>query len=184
MNYYGGKELADAFRTVRKNTIQIAEDIPEDKYEFRAAPDTRSVAQTLAHIAVSPQFQLKVHNTRVTDMGTLNFAELFQNFAAEENKPRSKAELLALLESEGNAFASYLEGVDESFLAEAVKLPPGAQPPSRTRLEMFLSAKEHEMHHRGQLMLMERMLGIVPHLTRQMQERMAAMMAAQQPASA
>jgi hypothetical protein len=29
-------------------------------------------------------------------------------------------------------------------------------------------------HHRGQLMLIERMLGIVPHLTRQMQERMAA----------
>jgi uncharacterized damage-inducible protein DinB len=27
------------------------------------------------------------------------------------------------------------------------------------------------MHHRGQLMLMERMLGIVPHLTRQRQER-------------
>jgi uncharacterized damage-inducible protein DinB len=40
---------------------------------------------------------------------------------------------------------------------------------------MLLSAKEHEMHHRGQLMLMERMIGIVPHLTRQMQERMAAM---------
>ena len=30
-----------------------------------------------------------------------------------------------------------------------------------------------EMHHRGQLMLIERMLGIVPHLTRHMQERMA-----------
>ena len=29
------------------------------------------------------------------------------------------------------------------------------------------------MHHRGQLMLMQRMLGIVPHLTREMQERMA-----------
>ena len=38
---------------------------------------------------------------------------------------------------------------------------------------MFLSVKEHEMHHRGQLMLIERMIGIVPHLTRQMQERMA-----------
>ena len=58
MNYYGGRELADAFRTVRKNTIQIAEEIPEDKYQFRAAPDTRTVAQTLAHIAVSTQFQL------------------------------------------------------------------------------------------------------------------------------
>jgi hypothetical protein len=29
------------------------------------------------------------------------------------------------------------------------------------------------MHHRGQLMMLQRMLGIVPHLTRQMQERHA-----------
>jgi uncharacterized damage-inducible protein DinB len=47
-------------------------------------------------------------------------------------------------------------------------------PPTKTRFEMLLGAKEHEMHHRRQLMLIERMLGIVPHLTRQMQERMAA----------
>ena len=46
-------------------------------------------------------------------------------------------------------------------------------PPAKTRFEMLLGTKEHEMHHRGQLMLIERMLGIVPHLTRQMQERMA-----------
>ena len=38
MTYYGGKELAAAFRTVRKNTIQIAQDIPEDKYDFKPAP--------------------------------------------------------------------------------------------------------------------------------------------------
>jgi uncharacterized damage-inducible protein DinB len=36
---------------------------------------------------------------------------------------------------------------------------------------MLLAVKEHEMHHRGQLMLIERMLGIVPHLTRQRQQR-------------
>src|SRR5688572_29291427 len=32
MSYYGGKELAAAFRTVRNNTIQIAEEIPDNKY--------------------------------------------------------------------------------------------------------------------------------------------------------
>jgi uncharacterized damage-inducible protein DinB len=42
---------------------------------------------------------------------------------------------------------------------------------------MLLSAKEHEMHHRGQLMMLERMVGVVPHLTRLMQERMARMQA-------
>jgi uncharacterized damage-inducible protein DinB len=59
-----------------------------------------------------------------------------------------------------------------------MRFPVGA---TKTRFEMLLGAKEHEMHHRGQLMTMERMIGQVPHLTRQMQERMAA--AAQQPAA-
>ena len=175
MAQYGGRELAEAFRTVRTNTIKIAEEIPEDKYSFRAAPDTRSVAQLLAHIGVATRFQSHVHVNRVTDMTTVNFGALFQEFVAEENRPRSKAELIALLKSEGDTFANYLQGLDDAFLSEEVRLPPGAQPPSKTRFEMFLSAKEHEMHHRGQLMLIERILGIVPHLTRQMQERMAAM---------
>ena len=181
MTYYGGKDLADAFRTVRKNTIQIAEEIPESQYDFRAAPDTRSVAQTLAHIAVAPQFQLHVHVNNITDMATVNFGELFQTFSVQENKPRSKDEMIAYLKEEGDKFASYLETVDEAFLADRVTLPPGAQPPSKSRFEMLLGAKEHEMHHRAQLMVVERMLGQVPHLTRQMQERMAAMQAAQAP---
>ena len=54
MTYYGGQDLAEAFRTVRRNTIQIAEEIPEDKYDFKAAPDSRTVGATLVHIALSP----------------------------------------------------------------------------------------------------------------------------------
>jgi uncharacterized damage-inducible protein DinB len=48
-------------------------------------------------------------------------------------------------------------------------------PSGKSRFEMILGVKEHEMHHRGQLMLIERMLGIVPHLTRDMQARIAQM---------
>jgi uncharacterized damage-inducible protein DinB len=33
------------------------------------------------------------------------------------------------------------------------------------------------MHHRGQLMTMQRMIGLVPHITRQFQERMERRMA-------
>jgi uncharacterized damage-inducible protein DinB len=51
-------------------------------------------------------------------------------------------------------------------------MPPGSEPATKSRFEMLLSPKEHEMHHRGQLMLIQRMVGLVPHLTRQMQERM------------
>ena len=178
MTYYGGKELAAAFRTVRNNTIKMAEEIPETKYDFRPAPDCRSVQQTLAHIAIGTGFQSYSHRNKVTDLSTVNFGDLVQQFTAEETRPRTKAETIAFLKSEGETFASFLEGLNEDFLAERVTMPPGAEPSSKTRFEMLLSAKEHEMHHRGQLMTAQRMLGLVPHLTRQMQERIAQMQAA------
>ena len=83
------------------------------------------------------------------------------------------AEIVALLKSEGDTFASYLEGLHEPFLAEQVAMPPGVQPTHKSRFEMLLSPKEHEMHHRAQLMVIQRMLGMTPHLTRAMQQRMA-----------
>jgi uncharacterized damage-inducible protein DinB len=184
MTYYGSKEIAAAFRTVRENTVKIAEEIPEEKYQFRATPDTKTIGETLTHIALSPGFQHYVHSNNVTDMKTLNFGELFQKFSTEEAKPRTKAEIVAFLKDEGEKFASFVEGLAEPFLTEEVTMMAGAQPPAKTRFEMLLGTKEHEMHHRGQLMLMQRMIGLVPHLTRLMQERMAARTQAAQPQEA
>ncbi len=77
MTCYGAKELAAAFRTVRKNTIQIAEEIPEDKYGFRPAPGSRSVAETLVHIALSPRMQKQIQFTdRATTLAGFNFLGL------------------------------------------------------------------------------------------------------------
>ena len=97
-----------------------------------------------------------------------------QRMAAEEKVQRSKDQTLELLRSSGEKWAGWLDGLTDDFLAERVSMPPGAEPSSRTRFDMILSVKEHEMHHRGQLMLIERMVGIVPHLTREMQARQAA----------
>ena len=173
MTYYGGKELAASFRTVRANTIQVADEIPESQYDFRAAPDCRSIGRTLAHIAIASGFQMHTHSNRIDDLEKVNFPELMHKFGVEEAKSRTKAEIIALLEAEGDKFASFLESLPELFLAERVTMPPGAQPATKSRFEMLLSPKEHEMHHRGQLMVLQRMLGLVPHLTRQFQDRMA-----------
>ena len=173
MTYYSGRQLASSFRTVRANTIQLAEEIPEDKYDFKAAPDTRSIAQTLVHIAISPSFQAHVHQNKFTDLKAVNFPELMQKLGIEEGTPRNKPQIIALLKDKGESFAAYLEGLDDAFLGEQVSMPPGAQPAAKSRFEMLLSPKEHEMHHRGQLMLIERLLGVVPHLTREMQARFA-----------
>jgi len=178
MNYYGAKDLANAFRTVRKNTITIAEEIPEDKYSFQATLATRTVAQTLIHIALMPRMPLALHRDhKGKDLTTFDFFTVYAPIAAEEQKPHTKAEILELLRTEGENFASWLETASDSFLGEVLTFPAGMQPATKTRFEMLMGPKEHEMHHRGQLMVMQRMLGSTPHLTRQMEARMAQMTA-------
>jgi uncharacterized damage-inducible protein DinB len=171
---YGAKELADSFRTVRKNTIQIAEDIPADKYDFKAAPDVKSVGELLAHLAVSPRWQLAVHGERVSSIDFAFFGTRLAQAAAEERALRTKEQIIAALEEGNERFVTFLVGLTPQMLAEEVSFPPAVQPSRKTRFEMVLGVKEHEMHHRGQLMLIERMLGIVPHLTRQREATRAA----------
>ena len=87
MNYYGAKELARSFRTVRKNTLIIAEEIPEEKYEFRAAPGTRSVAQLLTHITNGYKFQKQVHAVeRRATLEGFDFASLMQRLGRSEER--------------------------------------------------------------------------------------------------
>jgi uncharacterized damage-inducible protein DinB len=179
MNYYGAKDLANAFRTVRKNTITIAEEIPEDKYSFQATLATRTVAQTLTHIALTPRMPLALHRDHQgNDLAAFDFMAVYAPIAAAEAKPGTKAEIVELLRTEGENFASWLETVSNASLGETLTFPAGMEPRTKTRFEMLMGPKEHEMHHRGQLMVMQRMLGSTPHLTRQMEARMAQMMAA------
>jgi uncharacterized damage-inducible protein DinB len=172
MNCYGGRELARAYRTVRDNTVKIAEEIPETGYDFVPAPGLRTVRQLLTHIALSDSFS-SFHKDKRTNFDGVNFPAFVAQMQAEEAKPRTKAEVIALLKQRGEETAKWLESLSDDFLAEQFTQPAGT-PATKSRFEMIMGMKEHEMHHRGQLMLIERMLGITPHLTRQMQERFAA----------
>jgi len=180
MTYYGAKELARSFRTVRENTIKIAEEIPEEKYGFRPAEGCRSVAETLVHIAVMSRVPEQIHV--IEHRGTLvdfDFFGLMGKLQAEVKTPRTKAQVLELLRTEGEKYAKILDGASEEFLGEQVEYPEGMEPRTKSRFEMLIAPKEHEMHHRAQLMVVERMLGITPHLTRHLEERIAAMQSAQ-----
>jgi uncharacterized damage-inducible protein DinB len=132
MTYYGAQHLADSFRTVRRNTITLAEEIPADKYDFKAAPAVRSVAEHLTHVAVMPRWQIRLHTEGVSFIDFASFGAALARAAAEEQLLRTKDEILDALRDGSEQFGSFIESLD------------GAQ-----------------------LMLLQRLLGIVPHLTRQ-----------------
>jgi uncharacterized damage-inducible protein DinB len=175
MNPYGAKDFAAAFRTVRKNTIVIAEEIGEEHYGFRPAPGMRTIAETMVHMAIMTRVPHQIHAVEhLFDLSKFNFFEFFMSLLVIEKKPHTKAQVVALLHEEGERFAAWLDTLNDEFLAEVVTMPE-AMGPSKTRFEMLLGPKEHEMHHRAQLMVAERLLGITPHLTRRMEARIAEM---------
>ncbi len=108
-------------------------------------------------------------------MTGFDFFGLGARMQAEEATPRTKAEIVELLTTEGEAFATFLEGFSDAELSAMVKTYGAGGPLEKCRLEMLMGAKEHEMHHRAQLMLIERQLGIIPHLTQQMNARIEQM---------
>ena len=171
MNYYGPKDLADSWRTVRKNTVQVAEDIPEEKYTFRAAPDTMSVGEILAHLATTPHWAIQCHFVeKKSSVAMEDFGKWMGEVGAASKSLTSKAAIVDALKANGDAVATGLEAMTDAQLGERVGLPMG----DKTRFEMLLGLKEHEMHHRAQLFMIERMIGIVPHLTRARQAAQAA----------
>src|SRR5262245_5527900 len=109
MMAYGGKDLAAAFRTVRKNTIAVAHDIPEKDFGYRATPDTRTVGETLAHVASNTRW---VHKAHGIDKKTSISREYFMEQIGEANvyaaTLTTRAQVLSALEKEGDAFATWL----------------------------------------------------------------------------
>jgi uncharacterized damage-inducible protein DinB len=167
---YTSADLARSFRTVRKNTLLIAHDIPEDKWSFHAAPGSRTIAALFAHIAALTRTPQQLH---LIEQKTFITPDEFRALGAEagayEKSLKTRDEIIAALEETGEDFARRLEALTPAQLATVVNFPPPIDPPSKTRFELLLGVKEHEMHHRGQLMLLQRMVGVVPHLTRQRQ---------------
>ena len=160
---YGARQFADSMRAVRRNTMLIAEDIPETDLGFRATPVTRSVAETLVHITWLGSSDRLIHEELHLDsLETFDFPAMLEQSALEERRPRSKDEIIDLLRTEGDRSVTWLEGLSDDFLLEQVRLPGGG---SVSRFEMLLGTKEHELQHRAQLTVVERLLGLVPRFT-------------------
>ena len=138
---YGAKDLARAYRTVRANTVKAAEEIPESKLDFAPAPGTRTVRQLLTHIALTDSFST-FHKEKRTSFEGFNFGELVGKLTAEEQKPRSKAELIEMLKQRGEETARWIESLSDDFLAEQFTQGPGQTPATKTRFEMIMAMKE------------------------------------------
>ena len=113
------------FATIR---LRSREEIPEDRYSFRATPETRTIGQLLTHIALITNVPMHIHGNKINDLKQVNFPQLMKEAGTLEMMPRSKADIIMLLKSERDKFAAFLEGTTNGFLAEGVATPNPDRP--------------------------------------------------------
>lgn len=120
MTSYGATELADGFRTVRQNTIAIAEDIREVDYSFKTAPGMITVAETLAHVATIYLWQVEIHRGRVLDISDAMIAAYRRHGALAQAGWKTKAHILRALHDNGERLTALFEAMSEEALEESV----------------------------------------------------------------
>ena len=89
MNYYGAKDLATAFVLCERTRSSLPRKSPRSTNGFRAAPETRTVAQLLTHIAVVERTPEQIHSIeRRTTLEGFDFPEFIRSIVAEEQRPQ------------------------------------------------------------------------------------------------
>lgn len=150
-----------SWKEVRAGLIEEADQIPADKFSFQAAPNTRTVLGLLQHLCESQKLLVGEACRPDTNLMRKSFAEQIKDYAPNVRDVNDKDGILDLLRATmDESEAKLLAAGDE--LQKTMKRFDGKE---MTKLAFMSFAIAHEMYHRGQLTVYERLLGIEPALT-------------------
>jgi len=156
------ENLIGSWKEVRSGLIDEAAQIPADKFSFQAAAETRSVAQILQHLIESQKFLIGEACRPDTNLLRQPFHNQIKHYAPGVSEANDKDGLLDLLRtSMDDAETKLLAAGDE--LKKTMNRFDGQE---MSKLAFLSFAIAHEMYHRGQLTVYERLLNIEPVLTR------------------
>ena len=153
--------IIEGWKEVRNGLIEEANQIPANKFSFQPAPESRSVAQLLQHLVESQKFLVGEACRPDTNLMRQSFPEHIKEYAPGVRDVKDKDELLNLLRATMDESAHKLRGAADE-MKNTMKRFDGKE---TTKLAFLSFAIAHEMYHRGQLTVYERLLNIEPALT-------------------
>jgi uncharacterized damage-inducible protein DinB len=147
-------QVLASWNHIGRKLIAMAEDFPEDKYEFKPAPESRTFAAQLLHVA----------GTNYAFVNALSGRKM----GPADNDPsrsvyKTKADVVVLLKkSFADGAALIKEHADQ--LTRTVKDPDSGELSSE--FVSWLGDCEHSGEHYGQLVVYYRVNGLVPPQSR------------------
>jgi len=158
------------WKNARSGFVSEAESIPEDKFTFKPTPETRSVAELLQHVIGAQKFFVGEACRPEANILRRPFSEHTKAYGEGVDDVFDKACLIELMRNS-------MDEAERMIITNAVGLnemmtgPDGSQ---QTKLAFLTFGMSHEMYHRGQLTVYERLLNIEPALTKMFREMTAA----------
>ena len=143
------KVVLDSWNEVGRKLTAMAEDFPEDKYDFKPTPAERSFAEQLLHAAGSMYY--------FTNPVTGKKLPAAEDPKREQYK--TKADIVALVKKAVADGAAAIQSNGEKGLTTEV----GYLPDQKARvLDIAYGIIEHSGEHYGQLVVYYRLAGLVP----------------------
>jgi uncharacterized damage-inducible protein DinB len=128
---------------IGEKVVQLAEQFPEDKYEFRPAAGVRTFGDQLRHVAFWNGYVAK---------------------SARGEKADGKANELP--KAQYATKAAVVQALKESLADATAQLKSGPATPTAKLTDLWVSFTEHSGEHYGQMVVYYRLNGIVPPASR------------------
>ncbi len=153
--------LIALWKECRLGLIKEVEKIPEDQFNFKATPETRSIAELLQHIIQSQCFLVGETCRDNSNLMRQSFPDHLKEYAGGVTEISDKEGLLDRLRTTMDQMESNIRAFGDKLDETMVRFDG-----KTTEKVAFLTfAMSHEMYHRGQLTVYERLLNIEPVLT-------------------
>lgn len=153
--------LIESWSEVRAGLMKEVSQIPDGQFSFRATPETRSIAELLQHVVQAQKMMVGESCRTETNLMRQSFAEHIQEYAPEVAAVGDKNGLLELLRGSMETSEASIRGCGDR-LQERMRRFDGKEV---SKFDFLNFAIAHEMYHRGQLTVYERLLGVEPALT-------------------
>jgi len=146
-------EMLEMWERIEKMVVDMSEQFPAEKYDYKPAPEVRSFKEQLLHVASSNYYFIRLSGGKKTE--------------ATHAGRETKADVVAVLKESFRDAAAVINELGDAGLARMVKHPFEEHSVSLHRI--WTMAAAHDGEHYGQLVIYYRLNGLVPPTTVQEQ---------------
>jgi len=141
----------------KEYTLEVAKEMPAEKYTYRPTDSVRSFGEQMAHIGMSTKFILKVF----VKGEELNF-DPAETAKMEKQIGASKEDCIKSIEVAFDEVITALEGMNDKDLQSTFVFFFSPEKPEFSKEDGFIFIRDHITHHRAQAIVYLRMNEEVP----------------------